>query len=552
MKVSVIIPALRPDRRLPELAQALAQTPVEAILVVDDGSGEGWDACFEALKQIPKVHLLRHAVNLGKGAALKAGINYALCAFRGHFGVVTADADGQHQVEDILKVAWRLQAEPDALVLGVRRFGPDVPLRSSLGNRITRSVVRLLVGQRLSDTQTGLRGIPRFLLPHLLKIPSSGYEFELDMLIACKHQSCRLVEEEIRAIYLEGNRSSHFNPLLDSMRIYFTLLRFSTVSILTALLDNAVFTVAFGWTGSVLRAQVAGRTAAVAFNYTAARRAVFLSRQRHLVVFPKYLLLVLASGTLSYGLIGFLSREMALPVIWAKVIAESILFIANFAIQRDFVFTHRQERSGATDWTQYYAATPPTATVSRKYTAAVLLAALKRFAGGCGAIVELGGANSCFLDRILDELRPGIYHVVDNNQYGLDLLRERLAAGSPVVLHNRNVLDPSLDVRADVVFSVGLIEHFGKPDTRKIVLAHFEMLKPGGLALISFPTPTLLYRGARLLCEGLGLWKFPDERPLTREEVAATVGERGRIVYEKMLWPIVFTQRMIVARKEAG
>ena len=79
-------------------------------------------------------------------------------------------------------------------------------------------LMRLIVGQKLTDTQTGLRGIPAPLVPCLLKLPSSGYEFELDMLIACKHQSVGIVEQPIRTIYLEGNKSSHFRPVADSMR----------------------------------------------------------------------------------------------------------------------------------------------------------------------------------------------------------------------------------------------------------------------------------------------------------------------------------------------
>lgn len=107
-------------------------------------------------------------------------------------------------MDDIVAVAQTLLRRPDALILGVRKFGPDVPLRSRLGNTLTRHLLRLLVGQRLADTQTGPRGIPRHLIPQLMKLPSSGYEFELDMLLACKHRACPIVTQDIRTIYLEG------------------------------------------------------------------------------------------------------------------------------------------------------------------------------------------------------------------------------------------------------------------------------------------------------------------------------------------------------------
>jgi putative flippase GtrA len=549
-----VVPAYRPGRSLVDLVGALAEAQVPAIVVVDDGSGPEHQGVFEAVQALPRVHVLKHAVNLGKGAALKTGINHVLCALPEAAGIVTADADGQHHPSDIVRVARKLEANPQALVLGVRDFSSEVPLRSRLGNTMTRGIVRLVIGQRLSDTQTGLRGIPRALLPRLLRIVSSGYEFELDMLIAAKHQGCPVLQVSIRTIYEHGNPSSHFNPLLDSMRIYFVLFRFSILSLVTAALDNLVFYFIYRWTGSVLGAQAVARATAVLFNYSAARRAVFLSRERHRTVLPKYLLLVIASGTLSYALIGFFDAALAVPVIWAKPLAESLLFIANFAIQRDFVFTRRRRAGGATDWDRYYRSTPFTARLTRKYTTAVLVAALKKFAGvpGGSAIVEIGGANSCFLDRILAELRPRSYHVIDNNEYGLDLLRRRLAAARNVELHREDVLRLSLDLQADAVFSVGLIEHFGAEETEKAIATHFDLLKPGGCAILSFPTATPLYRAARFVCELFGLWKFPDERPLSRTEVLRSIGGRGRVVFEKTLWPLVFTQHLVVVEKASA
>ena len=93
---------------------------------------------------------------------------------------------------------------------------------------------------RLGDTQTGLRGVPATLIPHLLRLQSSGYEFELDMLIACKHQGCPVVQQPIRTIYLGRNRSSHFHPILDSMRIYLVLFRFSLLAAVACLVEERV------------------------------------------------------------------------------------------------------------------------------------------------------------------------------------------------------------------------------------------------------------------------------------------------------------------------
>lgn len=341
--VSVVglIPAYQPGPTLVAVVRSLAGSGLRAVVVIDDGSGPEYGGMFDQLKQFEEVRVIRHAVNLGKGAALKTGMNYALVEFPGLAGIVTADADGQHDPEDILRVARRFAGNSDALVLGARTFAGYVPLRSRLGNAITRSIMRLAVGHRLSDTQTGLRAIPRALAVRMLSVPASGYEFELEMLIAAKHLGVKVIEEPIRTVYLNGNPTSHFEPLRDSMRIYFVLLRFSFISILTSGLDNLAFLIFFRASGMVPASLLGARLIALAFNYTVVRKAVFLSKAQHRIVLPRYLLLALCNICLSYALIAFLNRILIVGVLPAKILVETFLFIANFAIQRDFVFATR-------------------------------------------------------------------------------------------------------------------------------------------------------------------------------------------------------------------
>ncbi|HYR84308.1 MAG TPA: glycosyltransferase [Terriglobia bacterium] len=338
MQLAVVIPVYQPGVELWELLQSLIPSPLESIIVVDDGSEPEYGKYFERARSLPRVHVLRHERNFGKGAALKTGIDFVLSRFPQLLGIVTADADGQHRAEDILAVAQRFTADPGSIVLGTRQFEQRVPWKSRLGNRITRRLVRWLLGRDLSDTQTGLRAIPLQFLPTLLKIRSDGYEFELDMLIASKHQRIPLLEQPIKTIYQEGNPTSHFNPLLDSAKIIFVLLRFTSLSLLTAILDNSVFIVALSATGSILSAQMIGRAAACSFNYPLARKAVFLADRSHRKHLPRYLSLVLFSGTVSYLLLNLLSYWAVHNVVVAKIAAETLLFLFNFAVQRDLVF----------------------------------------------------------------------------------------------------------------------------------------------------------------------------------------------------------------------
>jgi len=303
----VLIPAYVPEASLPQTVAALLEHPFRAVVVVNDGSPPSCEALFDQLRAMVRVHVLVHAENLGKGASLKTGLAFIASAFPECAGVVTADADGQHSPRDILRVAERLAASPRALVLGARRFDGGTPLRNRLGNQLSRLAVGLVLGRWLKDTQTGLRGIPRRLFDRLRAIAASGYEFELDMLTAAKHAGCEFVETPIQTIYLGGNRTSHFNPLLDSMRVYFVLLRFGFVSVQTALLDNLVFLGLFSLGGGLLLAQAGGRLVGMLYQYSAARRAVFLSDESHRKTLPRYVLLATTSGVTSYLLIRWLS-----------------------------------------------------------------------------------------------------------------------------------------------------------------------------------------------------------------------------------------------------
>ncbi len=203
----------------------------------------------------------------------------------------------------------------------------------------------------------------------------------------------------------------------------------------------------------------------------------------------------------------------------------------------------------STDWDRYYRQPFRAARLTRRITAANLVRQIRRFVCARPVVVELGGADSCFFDAIHRAVRPRQYHVVDNNQLGLERFRRRIGRADEVFVSNQDVLRLSYQVDADLVFSAGLIEHFDPQDTRRAVAAHFESLRPGGIAIMSFPTPTVLYRAARGLAERAGLWRFPDERPLKLGEVAAAARPLGRMLLRKIVWPIVLTQYLVVWAK---
>jgi hypothetical protein len=207
----------------------------------------------------------------------------------------------------------------------------------------------------------------------------------------------------------------------------------------------------------------------------------------------------------------------------------------------------------ATDWDKYYDRPFAAAKLTRRYTSHWLKTAIgTQLAGRTGIeVIEFGGGNSCFFRGLVDSLPIGRYEVADLNAKSLDLFvqqaREVPSVGTSA--HRVNLLTESPQVPpADVVFSVGLIEHFDPEGTREVVRRHFSCVKDGGIVIITAPTPTWLYRITRAAAEQIGMWKFPDERPLSPQELLATGEGLGSPLVSQTLWPLVLTQHAVVWR----
>ena len=223
--LTLVIPAYEPARTLPALVASLAPD-FASVVVVDDGSRtpEAADA-FAALGGTPSVRLLRHAVNRGKGAALKTAFADILRNAPGCAGVVTADADGQHLADDIRRVADATLANPGRITLGVRSFSGSVPFRSRFGNFWACGEFFLLTRRWVRDTQTGLRGIPCALLPRLITLAGDRYDYEARMLVAATRLPGGPVQISIATVYQDGNKTSHYRPLADTLNTQSALIR---------------------------------------------------------------------------------------------------------------------------------------------------------------------------------------------------------------------------------------------------------------------------------------------------------------------------------------
>jgi glycosyltransferase involved in cell wall biosynthesis len=338
-----LIPAYKPESAVVDIALELVRSDrFQKVVVVNDGSGPECHAIFNALEEAEGVDLLRHHVNLGKGAALKTGLNHVACRYPGALGVVTLDADGQHLLDDVLKVAAKLMEEPHKLILGSRGFHRDVPLRSRFGNLMTRAVMRVVGGLSLLDTQTGLRGIPMEFITPLLRLRALGYDYELDMLLKAKEHGVVIEEVTIQTVYINENKSSHFNPLLDSMKIYFVFVRYASTAISASFFDYLLFVVFYSMSSNIIASLIAARSIAVIAAYWMAKNIAFKSKSSTQRTKLLYVLVAIGYLIISYGSIHYLNASFGLNAVLAKLITEGIMFFASFAVQRDFIFAESQ------------------------------------------------------------------------------------------------------------------------------------------------------------------------------------------------------------------
>ena len=228
----VIIPAYEPDEKLIDICREISAAGL-SILVVDDGSGEKYADIFSRVGEYAKVTGFEE--NHGKGAALKLGFS-KLCEFYPECTYfITADSDGQHKPEDIIRVRDELRSGAH-MVLSVRRLRDKIPLRSKFGNELSKVVYTTLTGHYFTDNQSGLRGFSACDTDWLCKVPGERYDYEMNMLYYADKQAIPITTIQIEAIYIDGNSSSHFRPVPDTLRIYKSLFKSAAASFITALL----------------------------------------------------------------------------------------------------------------------------------------------------------------------------------------------------------------------------------------------------------------------------------------------------------------------------
>ncbi len=360
-RTAVIIPAYKPDKRLPPYVAQLKEAGVGKIVIVDDGSGEDFKPLFASIPQDDVVHIISYLPNAGKGVALKRGMQYLLDECPEQAFIITADSDGQHTVKDVLRMAASMAENSDGLLLGSRDFDqPDVPFKSRNGNKITATVFRLLYGVWVRDTQTGLRGFARELLPTMIAVKGDRYEYEMNVLIECAHQKIAMRPLTIQTVYENNNEGSHFRAVRDSVRIYSVILagffRFISISLSSSVVDYLIFllmnsmlekipALTQDWkllflymVPHIAIATAGSRILSGIFNFVANRKFVFRDKSSATKSLPRYVAVFFLIMFLSAAIISGLHTCFGWNENLTKIPVDVLLFFLSYTLQQRWVF----------------------------------------------------------------------------------------------------------------------------------------------------------------------------------------------------------------------
>lgn len=337
-----IIPAYNPTVLLLDVINNLKNNN-NFCIIVNDGSKKEIEK--NILNKIIDKNfiILNHTENKGKGAALKTAFTWILENEISPIGVITLDADGQHKVSDANLVAYNLLQNPNSLILGVRQFNHNIPIRSKIGNTLTKILFKIITGDALADTQTGLRGIPYQNLKDLIKLKNNRYEFELEMLLKIKQKGQKYIQVPIETIYYDNNKNSHFNPIIDSMKIYYVLLRYCFSSILAQLIDIILFSIVFNISNNILQSLIVSRSISASTQFLIVKKFVFYSNNNNIISLIKFSLLVIFNLIVTKELIVIIMQVMPniFPV-FAKILAETCLFVLSFNVQKYIIFNTKK------------------------------------------------------------------------------------------------------------------------------------------------------------------------------------------------------------------
>jgi len=214
----VIIPVYNSEKLIAGVLKSVLQY-TKNVIVVNDGSTDGTlDAIHRDGLPDKSITLVSYTKNRGKGYALQSGFRKAV--EMGFTHAITMDADGQHLAVDIETLVHAAEKNPEALIVGARKFdNPNMPQGSVFANNFSNFWFMVQTGKRLPDTQTGFRVYPLQKIGKM-RLFTNRYEAELEVLVRSAWRNIPIVSQPVNVYYPPKNeRISHFRGGKDFFRI---------------------------------------------------------------------------------------------------------------------------------------------------------------------------------------------------------------------------------------------------------------------------------------------------------------------------------------------
>ena len=381
-----LIPAYKPNIQLLEFVKGIEENGMDC-LIVNDGSGEEYLSLFHKIERETEARVLFFPENRGKGVALKAGLEYLQkenAGLQGDFTLITLDADGQHLLKDALNLLSVAEEKKDTLILGSRTQSKDSPLRSRIGNGITKEVFHLCTGVEVKDTQTGMRAFSGKMIPEMLDIPGERYEYEMNVLLYLAKEGVPMEEVPIETVYINDNAESHFDTVKDSYRIYKQILKFSASSLVSFLADFLLYSFFFLITGGLFVSNFLARVISLHINFFINKNVVFsaegqeaqvslgatgikreesgkgaktqenkklwnlsvwktIKKEEYLSYLGLAAFIFLINSFILSGIVGSLGMNPYL----AKILTEGLLFCLSYFVQKKWIFGKKNSKKEA-------------------------------------------------------------------------------------------------------------------------------------------------------------------------------------------------------------
>lgn len=345
--IFIVIPCFNPTDKLIKLIKEIQEKGFSNIILINDGSSSTLQNYFNEAKNNNCV-VLNHSQNFGKGQSLKTGIKYIIDNYNSEKiqGILTVDSDYQYSCDDVLTIAETMIQNPNSFIMGLRNFSnTKLPLKTKIRHKLSQAFFKLSTGKKCSDTQCGLRGIPKQLFNLAIEESGKRYDYEMNFLM-----DAVLITETIyvpiESKIISKDKISYYHAFSDTIRVFARFLTFIGSSMFAYVLDFSLFSIL----GTIIFPKfisnedliiwistAAGKAAAGVINFTINKKYSFKTKNKSISEFLKYVVVFFIKFGGSAELVTLL-KFIPIPLPLLKCIIDTLIFFISYRLQKVWVF----------------------------------------------------------------------------------------------------------------------------------------------------------------------------------------------------------------------